>query len=327
LGNIGTNGTKADWSTQNGYVLYFSDRRGAQQNPHSNPPNLVTGEYGYEDTINAADTNGKPDGALDPNNAGTTQSPEDVDQNALPDDWGAKYVGDAFGINLAHNTPFDPFTTRIASCVTVGRKNQVSGPRHALKLVDGKLGQLPTRPDGTGGFTVAAENPVYVQGDYNANGGFGNGNAAASVIADAVTLLSNNWSDANSMVNPTTVGNRKATTATWYRLAIAAGKNVNFPQPQNWAAAQDYGTDGGVHNFLRYLETWSTDLDYLGSIVSLYYSQYATGVFKCCTTVYGPPNRKYAFDTLFLDPTKLPPGTPTFQDIDNVSYRQDFKPY
>jgi len=327
LGNIGTNGKSADWSTQNGYVLFYSDRRGAQLNPHSNPVNLITGEYGFEDNINAANSNGTPDGNLDTYAAPYTQSAEDVDQNGLLDNWGAKHVGDAFGINT-QTAPYDPFTTRIATCSTVGRKNQVSAARHALRLVDGKLGQLPTRPDGTGGFTVAAENPVYIEGDYNANGGFGAGNAAAAVIADAVTLLSNNWSDETDFNNPITPGNRKATTATWYRLAIAAGKNVNFKKP-TWdtGANSDNGTDGGVHNFLRYLETWSTDLDYQGSIVSLYYSQYATGIFKCCTTVYGPPNRKYSFDTLFLDPTKLPPGTPTFQDVDNVSYRQDFRPY
>jgi hypothetical protein len=343
LGNIGTSaiGKSVDWSTQNGYVLYFSDRRGAQPSPNSNPPNLVTGEYGFEDDINTADVNGKPDGVLDTFSPPYTQSAEDVDQNGLLDNWGGQYTGEAFSGTLY--TPFDPFNPR-TTCNTIGRKNQVSAPRHALKLVDGKLGQLPTRPDGTGGFTVASENPVYIQGDYNANGGFGAGNAAASVIADAVTLLSNNWSDLASMNNPSQPGtqlcgpgktfpnapscDRKATAPTWYRLAIAAGKNVNFKKPA-WdnGANSDNGTDGGVHNFLRYIESWGTDLNYTGSLVSLFYSQYATGIFKCCTTVYSPPNRVYKFDTLFLDPTKLPPGTPTFQDIDNVSFRQDFRPY
>ena len=41
-----------------------------------------------------------------------------------------------------------------------------------LKLVDGSLGNVPVRPDtGLGGFTVASENPVYIQGDYNSNTG------------------------------------------------------------------------------------------------------------------------------------------------------------
>ena len=83
---------------------------------------------------------------------------------------------------------------------------------------------------------------------------------------------------------------------------------MNFPQPAG--TGQDFGTDGGVHNFLRYIEDWggADGSVYRGSLVSLYYSQYATGTFKCCTLVYGPPNRNYYFDTAFLDPAKLPPA-------------------
>ncbi|HEY7616904.1 MAG TPA: hypothetical protein VH744_08880, partial [Terriglobales bacterium] len=277
-GAIGNNGVNTDYLTQNGYLLYFSDRRGMLKSPNT-APSIITGEYGFEDSINATVASGTPDGVLDANNPGTLQSPEDVDQNSLPDNWGAANVGLGFG----GATAGDPYTNRIA-CSTVGRKNWISGARHAIKLVDGKLGNLPTRPNGSGGFTVASENPVYVQGDYNASAGFGGGNAAAAVIADSVTLLSNNWSDANSLANPFTPASRPATD-TWYRLAIAAGKNISFPQP-TWGAAQDYGTDGGVHNFLRYIERWSgRTLSYRGSLVSLFYSQYATGVYKCCTVV------------------------------------------
>ena len=63
-----------------------------------------------------------------------------------------------------------------------------------------------------------------------------------------------------------------------------------------WETSTDYpfGTDGGVGNFLRFLEDWKTEstLNYGGSLVSLYYSTYNTGIFKCCTySVYQPPNR------------------------------------
>jgi hypothetical protein len=107
-------------------------------------------------------------------------------------------------------------------------------------------------------------------------------------------------------------------------MAVAAGKTLAFPQP-SWGG-QDMGTDGGMHNFLRYLESWGGTLNYEGSLVSLYSSQYATGVFKCCTTVYSPPTRAYQFDQLFLQPQNLPPGTPMFQDVDNLSYHQNFTP-
>ncbi len=327
-GTIGTNGASVDSQTLNGYALYFSDRRGEQLDLNDTPPDY-TGEYGFEDTINSASANGTPDNVLDPtyNWLSPPQSPEDVDQNTKLDDWGAKHVGDAFAVNTNTNPP-DPFGTRIA-CLTVGRKNMVSGPRHGLRLVDGGNGNLPTRPGGTGGFTVASENPVYILGNYNANT-FpfpASSLSDASVIADAVTFLSNSWTDYTSFNNPFTATNRNAST-TYYRLAIAAGKNVNFKQPTSFSAASDYGTDGGMHNFLRYLEDWSgVNIYYQGSLVSLFYSQYATGVFKCCTTVYGAPYRNYSFDTLFLNPNNLPPATPEFQDVNNTTYRQDFTAY
>jgi hypothetical protein len=209
--------------------------------------------------------------------------------------------------------------------------------------VDGSLGNVPLSPVGTtadpGGFTVASENPVYIMGYYNSappptdtiwtTGVDVAGHSSAAVIADAVTLLSFQWNDLASLgftgdATVTNPGNRNAGTD-YYRLAIAGGKNINFPQPTWTGVAQDYGTDGGVHNFLRYLENWGgQSLNYKGSIVSLYYSTYGTGVYKCCTTVYSPPNRNYSFDLDFSTPQGLPPGTPMFRDVESLTYRQMF---
>jgi type II secretory pathway pseudopilin PulG len=328
LGNIGAGGNAVNFSGQNGYLVFYSDRRGMLPDPNNG--NITQGEYGFEDVVNSASPNGTPDGALEaPGNNGF--SPEDVDENKVLDNWGAANVGNGMRIATAGN----PYQT--VDCLNGGRQNIVTGARHVLRLVDGGLNNVPVRPDnGLGGFTVATENPVYVFGDYNSNVGdpfWGNptgaadiNHSAAAVIADSVTLLSNGWSDINSMKNALNRGNRKAVT-TYYRLAIAGGKNMNFPQPGGTGA--DFGTDGGVHNFLRYIEDWGggPTLSYRGSLVSLYYSQYATGTFKCCALVYSPPNRNYYFDTAFLDPAKLPPGTPMLQDVVNLTYWQDFKPY
>jgi hypothetical protein len=126
------------------------------------------------------------------------------------------------------------------------------------------------------------------------------------------------------MQNPVNMGNRAATT-TYYRTAIASGKNMDFPQPAG--APEDFGTDGGVHNFLRYIENWGpATLNYRGSLISLYFAQYATGTFKCCSLVYSPPARSYFFDVEFLVPANLPPGTPELQDINNLTYWQSFTP-
>ncbi len=339
LGATPASGPSVSYSGQNGYLVFFSDRRGMLPDPNGAPvANIANGEYGFEDVINSASPTGTPDAALEPQ-GGNGFSPEDVDENKALDVWGAADVGNGMRIATVGN----PFKT--VDCLNGGRQNVVTGARHVLRLVDGSLGNVPVRPDtGLGGFTVASENPVYVFGDYNSNAGdpfWGNptgaadiNHAAAAVLADAVTLQSNpptvanpavGWSDLNSMINALTLTNRNAS-PTYYRLAIAGGKNMNFPQPAGTGA--DFGTDGGVHNFLRLVEDWGgVTLSYRGSLVSLYYAEYATGTFKCCTMVYGAPNRNFYFDTAFLDPAKLPPGTPMLQDVVNLTYWQDFKPY
>ncbi|MGA7561252.1 MAG: hypothetical protein WCF61_13735 [Terriglobales bacterium] len=368
LGNIGTSGPSVNSTTQNGYVLYFSDRRGMLPNPVLYGNSFTkSGDSGLEDDINSASAAGTPNGQLEPIPAGRTISPEDVNEDGFLDNFGADNMGLGFystvgtagkniwyqittgGTVMANGTNGDapdPFGTaanaRIASCMTA-RKNWVSGARHALRLVDGSLGNVPLVATGTlaspGGFTVASENPVYVWGNYNTNSTDTTwntpavdeaGHAAAAIIADAVTFLSNNWNDLSSVgigtssTEVTDFNNRVADT-TYYRVAVAGGKNINFPQPTGWAAANDYGTDGGVHNFLRYLENWGgQSFNYKGSLVSLYYSTYGTGIYKCCTTVYSPPTRNDVFDLDFENPAGLPPGTPMFRDVETLSYRQLF---
>ena len=370
-GAIGSSGTSVNYTNQNGYVLYFSDRRGMLLNPNATTPtpaNAKSGDSGLEDVVNASSAAGTPDGVLEPVPAGRTFSPEDVNENNALDTFGTANLGLGFwgtqasaatNLNAQINSTVvpDPFGTaanaRIASCSHTARKNWVSGARHVLRLVDASLGNVPTVPGGTvadpGGFTVASENPVYVWGDYNTNSADTAwntplvdeaGHSSAAVIADTVTFLSNDWVDLPSFgmgeTNPasvpeftasggdntvTNVGTNRQASSAWYRLAVAGGKNINFPQP-TWGAAQDFGTDGGVHNFLRYLENWNGTLNYMGSIVSLYYSTYNTGVYKCCTVVYNPPTRNYIFDLDFSTPQGLPPGTPMFRDVNSLGFRE-----
>jgi hypothetical protein len=380
-GTISGSGGSVDYLAQNGYILYFSDRRGMLLNPH--PPlggaAAKTGDAGTEDVINRSSGPGVPDGTLETIPANRTYSPEDDNENGFLDNFGPANFGLGFwgtvatpgalpttgNLNLqinsgAHPNPFGADAAgndnnRIASCANTARKNWVSGARHVLRLVDGSLGNVPVRTDGAqtldspGGFTVASENPVYIWGDYNTNaadaaGWAGDtvkfqgdvaGHSAASVIADAVTLLSSNWKDLNSVgaatatnAQVTSQANRASGVDGHFRLAIAGGKNMNFLQPTYTAPAapgNDFGTDGGVHNFLRYLENWGGQtMYYKGSLVSLFYSTYNTGTFKCCTDVYGVPTRAFHFDLDFTSPGGLPPGTPMFRDVNSLSYRQVF---
>jgi Tfp pilus assembly protein PilX len=202
--------------------------------------------------------------------------------------------------------------------------------RRAVKIVNGSnLSSVGTCPTGVScGLTIATENPAYIQGDYNANAGgaqWGSAETPSSLAADAVTLLSDQWNDENSFASAYSTAMRSGTTS-WYRLAILAGATVPFPQPTFGGVSADYGTDGGVHNFLRYVEAWGGTLEYNGSIVDLYTSRQANGTFKCCATVYSPPTRGYNFDTNFLNPTLLPPRTPLFRTVSTTSWTRVLAP-
>jgi hypothetical protein len=332
LGTIGTNGKTVESVSQNGYILYYADHRGMLADP--DPTATITvkhGDYGYEDFINPNSGSGSSNNTLD---AG-----EDVNGDGKLQTYGAGNLGNAFAI--ANGDP-----TAALDCSTVGRMNRVSGARHAIVIENGTLGNLPINfPAGTGGFTVASEEPAYILGNYNASdaAGFGDPHASSAVIADTVTLLSKNWNNEQSMFNPRSAagsascpstaslasaagnGSGRQACTTSYRVAIASGKSVPFPRPS--AAGNDFGTDGGVHNFLRYLEEWGGQTsNYEGSLVSLYFSQYGVGAFKCCNMVYNPPGRNYSFDLDFTDPSKMPPGTPRFIDVVNVDMTQDLTP-
>jgi hypothetical protein len=207
---------------------------------------------------------------------------------------------------------------------SIARKNRPILFRRGLKLINGQSFDLGSDSDGIPyGLAIASENPVYVQGNYNAPGTFDTTHRACSIIADAVTLLSNSWSDANSFTYPNNPSGRAASDS-WYRMAVIAGKGVPFPNINlSDVDKRDFGTDGGVHNFLRYLENWGgQSLKYKGSIVSLFFNRQATGTYKCCTNVYSPPDRGYSFDVEFLEPSLLPPRTPMFHDVNITGFTQ-----
>jgi hypothetical protein len=363
-GAIGASGANANNLT--GYTLYFSDRRGDRKDPTPPPsvplaPPAKTGGFGYDDIANgvSAPLTGCPNGGFeqgedledDFNNNGVGLSPAlRVYGGTFPTDAATNpnnlwKIG-AAAINLANvlNTvvannpncggPGKDWPYAIATNAQDVRENPSVFFRRALKLVNGSTIALGVCDAVACGLTVVAENPVYVQGDYNANAGncagcngpppavnaFNNAFVAAAVMGDAVTFLSNRWNDINSFAFPYNLAGRAAIT-TNYRTAIVGGKGIPFLNPAG--TGQDYGTDGGTHNFLRYIENWGgQELNYKGSIVSLYFSHQAVGTYKCCTTVYSPPTRGYNFQTEFLTPSLLPPRTPMFRAINTIGFTQ-----
>lgn len=212
----------------------------------------------------------------------------------------------AGGVSGFNNTLYINDTTPLASGNTEPK---------AIRLING--GILPDA-----GLTVASENAVYVQGDYNtgtvsnpgavpSNSGGNPSNTdsptvpgytrkPAAVIADAVMLLSNSWNDSNANKS---LSSRSASHTT-YNMAILSGFMPSGYTPPTGA---QYGYSGGAINYPRFLEDWSDQsCTYFGSMVELFQSKTFTGEWDT-GVIYRPPNRRFNFDTNFT--TTPPPGT------------------
>lgn len=139
-------------------------------------------------------------------------------------------------------------------------------------------------------LTVVSEDPVYIQGDYNSVAKKG-----ASVIGDAVNLLSNAWDDSK------TRGTLPVAEPTTFNVAIVAGNQETEVGRYN----------GGLENLPRFHENWTgVTCTIRGSFVNLRNSQFATGDWVYGGDRYTAPNRAWAYDPDFNDVTNLPPYTP-----------------
>jgi hypothetical protein len=307
----GANGRKDN----GGFTVYFSDRRNNRDGA-----NRETGEYGWEDFVNPLSATAAPNSSLDVG--------EDVNANNALDTYGqATTYNGASG--QAPPGAVAPLTTAARPWTFVAPAEAFTNRavlfRRALKLVNG----ANLASTGITGLTIVAENPVYVQGDWNANGAFTDPHAATSVICDAITFLSNAWSDDNSYTSPFSPNGRPRAANTWIRMAVIAGKGAIFPQPAGTGST--FGTDGGAHAFTRFLEGTGAAPDavhYRGSLATFFYNRQAVGPFKGSgAVVYNIPSfRDYVFDIDFLDPALLPPNTPVFRDMNAVGFSQELRP-
>ena len=176
------------------------------------------------------------------------------------------------------------------------------------------------------GLTLVSDGAVYVQGDYNtgttykqdsANGAINpvaqpdsntNGDSTnytigsyvakpASIVGDAVMILSNNWLDSNS---GGTLATRKGT-GTTFNAALVTGQTLT-----DKTSTASTSASGGAHNLPRFLEDWSgKPCAYHGSMVELYASKHFTGDWYT-SPIYAAPNRYWYFDKSYL--LKPPPG-------------------
>lgn len=180
----------------------------------------------------------------------------------------------------------------------------------AVRLTDGQ--KLPTSglSGVTKGLSVVTPNPLYVLGNYNCpNSSYLNTTNTtqtepASLVSDALTVLSPAWDDSKSSQS---FKNRRASNTT-----INAALITGMVYSQGSDGSSPFS--GGAMNITRLLEDWgngsSTKLTLNTSIVNLFSSARATAPFQSPGYYYYAPIRDFNFDRNFMDPTKLPPGTP-----------------
>ncbi|MEW6362100.1 MAG: hypothetical protein AB1477_08305 [Acidobacteriota bacterium] len=293
-----------DIPSKSGWVFYVSDRRGDAD---------FDGEYDMEDIY------GPTDGILQPG--------EDANHNGVLD---ANFLS---GEAVRYTGSGADVQPEIAALF------EHRYYRRGVRLINGTT--LPgiynsSNPTLTKGFTVASENGVYVRGNYNATGVASVGSPTpstdylpqntanhipASIAADSVTILSNNWSDARSFRYPFSLSNRPGTETT-VRFGMIAGDTLTSLNGTPNQGGGDIRMNGGVHNFPRFLENWGSRLNYTGSLINLFNSRNNNGAFKCCNNVYSPPTRNWVFDVSFRDINRLPPGTPFFQSIQLTGFER-----
>ena len=153
------------------------------------------------------------------------------------------------------------------------------------------------------GVTIATDQALYVEGDFNKDN-----RIPAALIADSLNVLSASWLDAASC--PSCPFSSRVASSTVIHAALLAG--TDSTGGAEGAAGRDGGDyNGGLENFVRLHENWSgRTLTIEGSFASLGVPQHVNGTFAIGSPRFTAPNRAFGFDPSFSALSGLPPATP-----------------
>lgn len=355
----GTNAVSTNIKGDEGYVVYVSDRRGdrvkaeylSDGSSYASTNGIVDNEdiYGPNDTLDEGED--IIDFGWDASKGGASKKGTlQKDTNELPD------TGTIWNLSG---------TRQSRSNDVLRWRNPDNYFRRAVRLFDGEnlsfsgsAGKLSQ----TKGITIATENMLYVWGSYNTlgvssipaggatlnDGGYLGNQVPASLVCDAIFPLSKTWFDGLSSLYPEGSSDARnvkgfayrmaddnlpdVTQSTAVRAAIIAGTTASALTAKPGRDANGLRKAGGTTNFPRFLEIWNMGggtarpWSYTGSINPLYYSTQAVSQWENATSViYMPPLRNWSFDSTFLNPNKLPPGTPFFQYVQATGFRQNIR--
>ena len=356
----GTNAVSANVKGDEGYVVYVSDRRGDRVKAEylANGTSFAS-TNGIVDNEDIYGPNGLLDNGEDVIdfgwNAGGTSKKGTLQKDTLElPDTGTICCAPTSGAPATD-------ATRLSRAAGVLRWTNPSNYfRRAVRLFDGETlsttaatGKLsPTK-----GITVSSENMVYIWGNFNTtgitgiptggstinDGGFSGAQVPSSIVCDGIFPLSRTWFDASSALYPEGTSDPRNLTGDGYRMAdenasttqgtavragIIAGTNISALTQTPGRDSAGLRRGGGIINYPRFLEQWNLNgitntWSYAGSFIPLFRSTQALSNWENDTAViYMPPRRNWSFDSTFLTPQKLPPGTPFFQYVQATGFRQ-----
>ena len=210
---------------------------------------------------------------------------------------------------FAETTFYDAREGRTVSSIDVNVANLIESgraPENGILYVSNEgangvvrvtnASRLPT--NASRGFSIATDDPLYLRGDFNTED-----KKYAMAAADAISVLSSRWNDANS-------GN--------FPMRSAGETTVNGVFFQGIVPSQIAGGtthySGGAENYFRLLENWSgVTFRINGSQICLWESQKATGFWRY-GPVYTAPVRIWAWDPIYGGMSG-PPGIPRVYHI------------
>jgi hypothetical protein len=201
-------------------------------------------------------------------------------------------------------------------------------------------------------LTLAAEQAIYIQGDYNTTDG-----QAAAAMGDTLAVLSNACTNADRVISCGDLNDASGNPVQGTYASLTANANysgtpatVPVATPTTVRAAFLSQTDltntaatpfrysGGLNNYIRMLENWqNVPLTYVGSFISLGTPAEFSGPYQYGRTggnlvdrsqtnyyYYFPPIRNFSFDTSFNIASQLPPLTPKVVYLNQKVFKRDY---
>jgi hypothetical protein len=358
----GTNAVSTNIKGTEGYVVYVSDRRGdkpgaeylSDGTSYLSTNGIVDNEDIYGPNGNLDSGEDVIDFGWDATKGGASKKGT-IQKNILelPD------TGSCWSVNTS-SSGCSIFPDRLSLGmkamgwdVTYFRRavRLFNGEKLSISAANGKLS--PTK-----GISVSSENMVYIWGNYNTSGvtslpssgsslnptDYLGAQVPASIVCDAFFPLSKTWFDGLSAMYPEGSATPLTLNGTAYRMAddnlpsdsagtsvragIIAGTTISSLTALPGRDLTGLRRNGGIINYPRFLELWNLNgvtrsWNYAGSFVPLFRSTQAMSQWENDTAViYMPPRRNWSFDSTFLSPDKLPPGTPFFQYVQATGFRQ-----